>query len=319
MNYIDKNFYNIIDEIKSKDVYDIYFHILEKFKNISENTQRSMEKFFAKYDYWGELKIDDGNFKVFINKAKVFKKYADDYVKLYESLKDYKSKYVLFAILNDFYNFDFVNLKNATEYCFKHYFDLNLIPKLKENVFVDVGAYVGDTVLDYVESYGKESFQKIYCYEICQENIDKMKINLKNFDNIEIKRKAVSDRKEKLKFDLDNDISSNHISLDGKIEVEGVALDEDVKEKISMVKMDIEGSEMKALAGMKEHIKNDTPILLISVYHNNTDLVEIPKYIRSLNGNYDYYLRYYGGCVYATEIVLFALPKVKKVLVKNLI
>ena len=319
MNYIDKNFYNIIDEIKSKDVYDIYFHILEKFKNISENTQRSMERFFAKYDYWGELKIDDGNFKVFINKAKVFKKYADDYVKLYESLKDYKSKYVLFAILNDFYNFDFVNLKNATEYCFKHYFDLNLIPKLKENVFVDVGAYVGDTVLDYVESYGKDSFQKIYCYEICQENIDKMKINLKNFDNIEIKRKAVSDKKGKLKFDLDNDISSNHISPGGKIEVEGIALDEDIKEKISMVKMDIEGSEMKALAGMKEHIKNDTPILLISVYHNNTDLVEIPKYIRSLNGNYDYYLRYYGGCVYATEIVLFALPKVKKVLVKNLI
>ena len=319
MNYIDKNFYNIIDEIKSKDVYDIYFHILEKFKNISENTQRSMERFFAKYDYWGELKIDDGNFKVFINKAEVFKKYADDYVKLYESLKDYKSKYVLFAILNDFYNFDFVNLKNATEYCFKHYFDLNLIPKLKENVFVDVGAYVGDTVLDYVESYGKESFQKIYCYEICQENIDKMKINLKNFDNIEIKRKAVSDKKGKLKFDLDNDISSNHISPGGKIEVEGVALDEDIKEKISMVKMDIEGLEMKALAGMKEHIKNDTPILLISVYHNNTDLVEIPKYIRSLNGNYDYYLRYYGGCVYATEIVLFALPKVKKVLVKNLI
>lgn len=319
MNYIDKNFYNVIDEIKSKDVYDIYFHILEKFKNISENTQRSMERFFAKYDYWGELKIDDGSFKVFINKAEVFKKYADDYVKLYESLKDYKSKYVLFAILNDFYNFDFVNLKNATEYCFKHYFDLNLIPKLKENVFVDVGAYVGDTVLDYVESYGKDSFQKIYCYEICQENIDKMKINLKNFDNIEIKRKAVSDKKGKLKFDLDNDISSNHISLDGKIEVEGVALDEDIKEKISMVKMDIEGSEMKALAGMKEHIKNDTPILLISVYHNNTDLVEIPKYIRSLNGNYDYYLRYYGGCVYATEIVLFALPKVKKVLVKNLI
>ena len=319
MNYIDKNFYNVIDEIKSKDVYDIYFHILEKFKNISENTQRSMERFFAKYDYWGELKIDDGNFKVFINKAEVFKKYADDYVKLYESLKDCKSKYVLFAILNDFYNFDFVNLKNATEYCFKHYFDLNLIPKLKENVFVDVGAYVGDTVLDYVESYGKDSFQKIYCYEICQENIDKMKINLKNIDNIEIKRKAVSDRMGKLKFDLDNDISSNHISPGGKIEVEGVALDEDIKEKISMVKMDIEGSEMKALVGMKEHIKNDTPILLISVYHNNTDLVEIPKYIRSLNKNYDYYLRYYGGCVYATEIVLFALPKVKKVLVKNLI
>ena len=122
-----------------------------------------------------------------------------------------------------------------------------------------------------------------------------------------------------MRFDLDNDISSNHISSDGKIEVEGVSLDEDIKEKISMVKMDIEGSEMKALAGMKEHIKNDTPILLISVYHNNTVLVEIPKYIRSLSENYDYYLRYYGGCVYATEIVLFALPKTKKVLVKNLI
>ena len=319
MNYIDKNFYNVINEIKSKDVYDIYFHILEKFKNISETTQRSMERFFAKYSYWGELRIDEGYFKVLFNKAEVFKKYLDEYAVLYESLKDYKSKYVLFSIVNDFYNFDFVNLKNATEYCFKHYFDLNLMPKLKENVFVDVGAYVGDTVLDYVESFGEKGYKKIYCYEICQENIDKMKINLKKFDNIEIRRKAVSDKKEKLRFDLDNDISSNHISTDGKIEVEGVSLDEDIKEKISMVKMDIEGSEMKALAGMKEHIKNDMPILLISVYHNNTDLVEIPKYIRSLNENYDYYLRYYGGCVYATEIVLFALPKTKKVLVKNLI
>lgn len=319
MNYIDKNFYNLLKEIKAKDVYDIYFHILEKFKNIPEVTQRSMERFFARYKYWGELKIDEGYFKVLFNKAEVFKKYVDEYAILYESLKDYKSKYVLFSILNDFYNFDFVNLKNATEYCFKHYFDLNLMPKLKENVFVDVGAYVGDTVLDYVESFGENGYKKIYCYEICQENIDKMKINLKKFDNIEIRRKAVSDKKEKLKFDLDNDISSNHISSDGKIEVEGVSLDEDIEEKIFMVKMDIEGSEMKALVGMKEHIKNDTPILLISVYHNNTDLVEIPKYIRSLNENYDYYLRYYGGCVYATEIVLFALPKTKKVLVKNLI
>ena len=73
--------------------------------------------------------------------------------------------------------------------------------------------------------------------------------------------------------------------------------------------MDIEGGERLAIEGMKNHIKNGSPKLLIAVYHNNTDLFEIPKLIEKYNDNYDFHLRYYGGCIYPTEICLICLPK----------
>ena len=76
--------------------------------------------------------------------------------------------------------------------------------------------------------------------------------------------------------------------------------------------MDIEGSEEKALLGSINHIKNDYPKLLISVYHDNDHLWKIPKLISEINDSYDFYLRCYGNNIYPTEIVLFAIPKGKK-------
>ena len=75
--------------------------------------------------------------------------------------------------------------------------------------------------------------------------------------------------------------------------------------------MDIEGYEQKAITGSFKHIKEDTPILLISVYHNNEDLWKIPKMIYEFNSNYDMYLSTHGNNVFPTEIVLTCIPKIK--------
>ncbi|GBR76374.1 hypothetical protein NO2_0935 [Candidatus Termititenax persephonae] len=52
------------------------------------------------------------------------------------------------------------------------------------------------------------------------------------------------------------------------------------------LKMDIEGSELEALTGAAETIKRYRPELAICVYHRGNDLVEVPRYIKSLNPNY---------------------------------
>ena len=103
--------------------------------------------------------------------------------------------------------------------------------------------------------------------------------------------------------------SANMTSLSSNKVVEATTLDNDIQEKITMIKMDIEGGEVNALLGAKKHIKQDLPKLFISVYHNNTHLFEIPKLIYSITHDYDFHLRYYGGCIYPTEIVLICLPK----------
>ena len=187
-------------------------------------------------------------------------------------------------------------------------FDLDIMPRRTDEVLVDVGAYIGDSCIDYIESYGKESYKKIYCYEISDENIEKMRGNLRNYENICILKKAVSDFNGELHFDNNADSSANKTAEKGSETVNAVTLDDDLTETISVVKMDIEGGEISALKGMKNHIKKDRPTLLISVYHNNTDLLDIPKLIADYNKDYQYYLRYYGGCYFATEIVLIAIP-----------
>lgn len=78
-----------------------------------------------------------------------------------------------------------------------------------------------------------------------------------------------------------------------------------------MIKMDIEGGEYSALLGAKRHIQEDLPKLFLSVYHSNDDLIRIPRLIADISDEYDFYLRYYGGNIYATEIVLICLPKRK--------
>lgn len=309
MNFIDEKFFKIIEEFEVLPKEEIEKKMVLFYKFLPSNIKKSLENFFKSYNFWGTLDEVNEDFDIFKKKAQIFKEKREDFVWLYDSLKDYKSKTVLLSILNNYYNFDLNGLNLVADKIYKHYFDLDLLPFCKNEVFVDVGAYTGDTVLDYIASYGM-SYNKIYCYEITESMVLYMKNNFSNLSNVEIRNLAVAERVGKLYLDANStSASANRVKEAGVDAVNAVSLDEDVKEKISMIKMDIEGGEISAIKGAKEHIKNDLPKLFISVYHSNDDIITIPKLIRSYTDKYDFYLRYYGGNLYATEIVLICLPK----------
>ena len=289
------------------DTDDIFSNIKNKFEMIHPDTQRSFENFFRQFNYWGTLDIDNNDYNQLYEKAKSLHDHIDDYKWLYDSLNDYTSKKILYAILNNWYQYDFETLHECMNSKFKHYFDLDIIPNCNNEVFVDLGAYIGDTTLDYIEIYN--NYQKIYCYEITKETMAILKNNLGNYDNIIYKNKAVCDVNGTMFLKRSNvNSSGNQIVQSGDIEVETVCLDDDIEGKIDMIKMDIEGSEYGALLGAKNHIINDKPKLLISVYHNNMDLWRIPKLIFEYSKDYNFFLRYYGNNTYPTEIVLIAIP-----------
>lgn len=62
-------------------------------------------------------------------------------------------------------------------------------------------------------------------------------------------------------------------------------------QRISIIKMDVEGAELSLLRGAEQSIRNHRPKLLISVYHEIEDLFQIPEYISSLKLGYRFHLR----------------------------
>ena len=289
---------------------EIFINIKNNFNKVNKDTQKSIEKFLNDFKYWGTLDSEKNDYNEIYEKAKSLHEHIDDYIWLYNNLKDYSSKKLLYGILNNWYQYDFITLKECMNSNYKHYFDLDIIPYSNNQVFVDVGAYIGDTILDYINTYN--NYKKIYCYEITLETMAKLKNNLSKYNNIIYRNKAVANDNT-IMYLKESSINSsaNQVDSNGTIEVESINLDNDILEKIDIIKMDIEGGEYNALIGCKNHIINDKPTLLISVYHNNEDLWKLPKLINEYN-NYDFYLRYYSNYIFPTEIVLFAIPKEQK-------
>ena len=308
MNIIDKNFKKLVEEIKSCSEMELYHRIRSKFELIPEATKNSCMDFFNQFFYWGDLDVANNNYQEIELKAKELHQHIDDFVWLFQHLEDYRSKRLLYAILNNWYQYDFLETTKTKEYLYDDYFDLDIVKCDRDEVIVDLGAYTGDSILSYIKNYGEDCYQKMYCYEITPETFEILKNNLSRFSNIDCRLKGVGDRCGKLK--VENNLvsaSANTLNIQEDGDVEITTLDEDIKEPITLIKADIEGFEQQALEGAKNHIKNDHPKLLISVYHKNEDLWRIPKMIYEMSEDYKFYLRFNSSPIYPTEITLFAV------------
>ena len=307
MNIIDKNFELLVKDIKKSTETEIFFHIKERFLLLNEKTKKSCEDFFNKFLYWGKLDIQNKNYEFFKLKAKTLKNHINEFISLYNNLEDYQSKTILYAVLNNWYNWDFTYLNKSIQNLYDDYFDLDLINNNENEVVVDLGAYIGDSTLSFINNYGTDSYNKIYCYEINKENFEYLKTNLKPYEDIDLRLKGVGAENGTMYLKENGELSSCQVSDDGDIPVQMVRLDDDIKEKITMIKSDIEGAEKMALMGAKGHIMNEHPKLLISIYHSNDDVWQIPRMIKEMDDSYRFYLRYHGGMIYPTEITLIAL------------
>ncbi len=307
MNYIDTEMQKLIKEINEVTETELKNEIKEKYLKIPKETRKSIEDFFSKFNYWGSLSEQNEDFTEIENKAKVLKENNEQFQTFFEDLQDYRSKKVLYAILKNWKDYDFNTLSSVMEKTFTHYFDLDIIPECKEEVFVDLGAYTGDTIEELLKNYKTSDFKRIYAYEMSENSIIALKEKTKYLSQITVRHCGVADVITKGSINENEESASANILQVGEGNLSITTLDEDIKEKITMIKMDIEGCEQKALKGAEKHIKEETPKMMISVYHGFNDLIEIYSYLKELNPKYKFFLRYYGGPIFPTEIVLYAI------------
>lgn len=307
-NVWDEKFFRLMDYVHSVNFEQIIENAKCCLKKRGDNEISSLCRYYQMFqEFWGTLDVTHNRYDVLQNRVTVLKEHREDFMWLYGNLGDQRSKLVLVNILYNWITFDLECIQKMKEANFTDYFDLDLVCCDDEEVFVDLGAWQGDSTLNYIQTYGK--YKKIYCYEIDGFNMQKLRVNLSEYSDIEYKMKGVGNRNYKGYLAADHSDSSCSKITDQKTdhEIEIVRLDDDIKEKVTLIKMDIEGAEQDALLGCRRHIREESPKLLISVYHNNEDIWKIPRMILEMNPDYQIYLRSNGAQWGPAEIVLFAV------------
>ena len=223
---------------------------------------------------------------------------------LSSKLKDDYSRELLLAYIN-------TRISGNLEYMepFVHetrrgiYFDEQIFKREDDEVLVDCGAYNGDTIENFA-LFTQNSFKYIYAFEPNTENYSILTELQKKYGRIELIRKGCWDKDEVLTFNPERGPMSE-ISNEGTISIEVDKIDNYVLDrKVTMIKMNIEGSEYKALLGGETTIKKNHPRMAISVYHRPEDLFCIPQLIHEFDNQYEFRLRIYS---YGTGLlVLYA-------------
>lgn len=186
------------------------------------------------------------------------------------------------------------------------YFVKELFSLSDSEVFVDCGAYDGDTLNAFQKATGGR-YQSVVCFEPVEQYYTRLKKRAVGKPVTAI-RAGVYKTTTTLHFnDADGKGSSITSASEHTISIPVCAID-DVEEckDATFIKMDIEGSEFDALKGARQTILRNKPILAICIYHRNRDFIELPKWIHSLVPEYQLYIRHHSFSL--NETVLYAVP-----------
>lgn len=233
--------------------------------------------------------------------------------KVFNSLEDDNSKKVMLNVIKGNYSCDMVFFNDV--YSEDQYFPKGVINLSDDEVFIDGGAYNGDTLLDFIEKSGG-NFQKIYSFEPTRTLYQELEILKESLDNhknkIVLFNKGLFDKSQKVGFTFVQGLTgANHVDdsrNDGESSIEVVGIDEVIDGRVTYIKLDIEGSEIKALQGALKTIKTHKPKLAVCVYHKPEDILLIPEFIMNMGIDYKYYMRHHlqdTNC----ETVFYAISK----------
>lgn len=186
----------------------------------------------------------------------------------------------------------------------------------KDEVFMDIGAYVGDTVEQFI---WKRSaiFKAIIAFEPVRTTYKALMTRMKRLERewaieegkIRIIQMAVGNQNGMVGFSNKNLAPECRMALSNEehaCEIQVTTLDDFVKSQSiqpTFVKADIEGEEKNLILGAKETVSLYKPLLAICVYHNVDDLYEIPILINSINNEYRMKLMHHGTVF--SETVLY--------------
>jgi FkbM family methyltransferase len=191
------------------------------------------------------------------------------------------------------------------------YFSPDVLRIRSDEVFVDCGAFDGDSLVHLLQHI-PDGIGRVIALEPDPANIDALNARIATFpadfaQRVELLPWAAGAERGTARWGGEGTAAAG-IADEGEIEVEVVPLDELLDRDIvpTYVKMDIEGAEPDALRGLTRTLEH-RPALAVCVYHEQAHLWELPLQVAGMVDDYRFVLRRYEGDCF--DVVLYALPR----------
>ncbi len=184
----------------------------------------------------------------------------------------------------------------------------------KVKSFADFGAYTGDTLKEALELY--PNITRAVAFEPDLKNFKKLSLFCETFPvktdlfpyavhNTDTDVNMVQGAGRNTTM-MDSAFATTRLSSKKAQTISARRADSVMDFVPDLIKMDVEGNEINALEGCRKFFDTSSPILKISIYHNNRDLFEVFEKIQELKKGYKFTISQKCAYIPAWDVELVA-------------
>lgn len=180
------------------------------------------------------------------------------------------------------------------------YLDKDLIVPSPSEIFIDCGAYYGETSLffqDYCVSAGQPA-PLCLMFEPDPTNFSRLQKSAKKFSKPPfLFQMGLWHEASQCNF-VSAMFFSCRIEPSGQSSIAVDTLDhilETIPEPpaVTYIKIDVEGADMNVLRGARKTILKYHPRIAVAIYHSDEHMLQIPEFLHELYPDYRFYIRHY--------------------------
>jgi len=226
-------------------------------------------------------------------------------------LEDRKSKTVYRSLIRYRYCRKRSNVSPFMDKWKTMYLDKELITPSESEVFIDCGAYTGESSLyfqEYCLAAGRPAPQCIL-FEPDAQNRIQLNRNLSKFVNKPVVFSMGLWREA-------GNLNFSSLAFSSKIYSEGpksIAVDSldhiletAITPPVTYIKIDVEGADLDVLYGARQTIQKYRPRIAIAIYHTDEHMLAIPETIHEMCPEYRFFIRHYTST--ERDMILYCLP-----------
>lgn len=219
------------------------------------------------------------------------------------ALADPRSREVLAAVVRHRLTLDVTPLAEVADPL--QWFDAQFLRPDPQAVFVDGGAFDGDTAEAFIKANGPA--RRVHAFELDPEIAERARVRLADHPFVTVHAAGLSDQPAELRF-VRTGVTDGRLAAAGDdgVTAQVVAVDDVVAEPVTFLKLDVEGADAAAIAGAARQIRDHAPLLALAVYHKAGDVWALPAQVAALRDGYRLYLRHYTQVAF--ETVIYAVP-----------